>query len=78
MNLTAVVFFLLDALEYFSFLGEYGLPQEIAAWAGSLGLKICISVRTDGIITATFNVVDLGSYSSPNCSIYFSSIISWC
>ena len=40
MNLTAVVFFLLGCVGIFQFfLANMGWPQEIAAWAGSLGLS---------------------------------------
>tara|TARA_B100000700_G_scaffold165478_1_gene183003 strand:+ start:2011 stop:3294 length:1284 start_codon:yes stop_codon:yes gene_type:complete len=39
MNLTAIVFFLLGCVGVFQFfLANMGWPQEIAAWAGSLGL----------------------------------------
>jgi C4-dicarboxylate transporter, DctM subunit len=40
LNLTAVVFFLLGCVGVFQFyLANMGWPQEIAAWAGSLGLS---------------------------------------
>ncbi|MCH9674678.1 MAG: TRAP transporter large permease, partial [Gammaproteobacteria bacterium] len=40
LNLTAVVFFLLGCVGIFQFfLANMGWPQEIAAWAGSLGLS---------------------------------------
>ncbi|MBT3536673.1 MAG: TRAP transporter large permease subunit [Rhodospirillaceae bacterium] len=40
MNLTAVVFFLLGCVGIFQFfLANMGWPQEIAAWAGTLGLS---------------------------------------
>ena len=40
MNLTAVVFFLLGCVGIFQFfLANMGWPQEIAAWAGGLGLS---------------------------------------
>ena len=40
MNLTAVVFFLLGCVGIFQFfLANMGWPQEIAEWAGSLGLS---------------------------------------
>ena len=40
MNLTAVVFFLLGCVGIFQFfLANMGWPQEIASWAGSLGLS---------------------------------------
>ena len=40
MNLTALVFFLLGCVGIFQFyLANMGWPQEIAAWAGSLGLS---------------------------------------
>ena len=40
MNLTAIVFFLLGCVGIFQFfLANMGWPQEIAAWAGSLGLS---------------------------------------
>ncbi|MEC7441847.1 MAG: TRAP transporter large permease subunit, partial [Pseudomonadota bacterium] len=39
MNLTAIVFFLLGCVGVFQFfLANMGWPQEIAAWAGGLGL----------------------------------------
>lgn len=40
MNLTAIVFFLLGCVGVFQFfLANMGWPQEIAAWAGTLGLS---------------------------------------
>lgn len=40
MNLTAIVFFLLGCVGIFQFfLANMGWPQEIAAWAGTLGLS---------------------------------------
>tara|TARA_E500000318_G_scaffold98697_2_gene100208 strand:- start:3798 stop:5081 length:1284 start_codon:yes stop_codon:yes gene_type:complete len=40
MNLTAIVFFLLGCVGIFQFfLANMGWPQEIAAWAGDLGLS---------------------------------------
>ena len=40
MNLTAIVFFLLGCVGIFQFfLANMGWPQEIAAWAGGLGLS---------------------------------------
>ena len=40
LNLTAVVFFLLGCVGIFQFyLANMGWPQEIAAWAGGLGLS---------------------------------------
>ncbi len=40
MNLTAIVFFLLGCVGIFQFfLANMGWPQEIASWAGSLGLS---------------------------------------